>query len=152
MLRYILLAAGLAAFLAAPGLAQTPVSELATPPSDAKVWTISNNDGAQKHGTISLWTDAGGAHWSRFSLNLRGFKSEIDQQMHFAPDGELQSLVVRGFTPSGDSGESYRAANGAYSWKSQVDHGTGKTRPDLPWRAWRLFFRCSCCGRWNGID
>jgi hypothetical protein len=131
MLRKVSIIAALSALLAGPGLAQTPVSQLATPPSDAKVWTISNNDGAQKHGTISLWTDQSGAHWSRFSMNLRGFKTEIDQQMHFAPDGELQSLVVRGFTPSGDAGETYQVENGAYDWKSQVDYGTGKTRPDL---------------------
>jgi cytosine/adenosine deaminase-related metal-dependent hydrolase len=131
MLRKLLLASGLAVFLAAPGVAQTPVSKLATPPSDAKVWTISNNNGAQLHGTISMWTDTGGTHWTRFSMNLRGFKSEVDQQQRFAPDGELQSLVVRGFTPSGDAGETYQVENGSYSWKSQVDHGTGKTRPDL---------------------
>ena len=121
----------LSTVLAGPALAQTPLAQLAEPPSDAKVWTISNNDGAQKHGTISLWTDQSGTHWSRFSMNLRGFKTEIDEQNRFAPDGELQSLVVRGSTPSGDAGETYQAANGAYEWKSQVDHGSGKTRPDL---------------------
>jgi cytosine/adenosine deaminase-related metal-dependent hydrolase len=122
---------GLAAVLAAPALAQTPVADLAKPPADAKVWTITTNDGAQVHGHISLWTDKTGAHWSRMSMNLRGFKTEIDEQNRFAPDGELQSLVVRGFSPSGDSGETYQVTNGGYSWKSQVDHGVGKTRPDL---------------------
>jgi cytosine/adenosine deaminase-related metal-dependent hydrolase len=131
MLRKTSIIVAISAFLAAPALAQTPASQLAAPPSDARVWTISNNDGKQLHGKISMWTNAGGAHWSRFSMNLRGFKSEVDQQMHFAPDGELQSLVVRGFTPSGDAGETYQVDNGSYSWKSQVDHGAGKTRPDL---------------------
>ena len=131
MLRKILLTAALAAFAAAPALAQTPAEQLATPPAVAKVWTVSNNDGAQQHGRISLWTDASGAHWSRFSLNLRGFKTDIDQQMRFAPDGTLRSLIVRGYTPSGDAGETYQVTNGTYSWKSQVDHGTGKARPGL---------------------
>ena len=135
MLHKISVVAALSALIAMPALAQTPVDQLAKPPADAKVWTVSNNNGAQKHGTISLWTDASGTHWSRFSMNLRGFKTEIDEQNRFAPDGELQSLVVRGFSPSGDVGETYQAANGSYSWKSQVDHGAGKTRPDLAYVA-----------------
>jgi cytosine/adenosine deaminase-related metal-dependent hydrolase len=121
--------------LAGPGLGQTPAAQLANPPADAKIWTVSNNNGAQLHGRMSVWTDQSGTHWSRFSMNLRGFKTEIDEQNRFAPDGELQSLVVRGFTPSGDAGETYQTANGAYDWKSQVDHGTGKTRPDLAYVA-----------------
>src|SRR5215469_8406184 len=126
----------LATFLAAaPAFAQTPVEQLAKPPADAKVWTISNNNGAQQHGAISFWTDSNGTHWSRFSLNLRGFKSEVDEQNRFAPDGSLQSLIVRGFTPSGDQGEIYGVRNGRYTWKSQIDHGTGKARPDLAYVA-----------------
>src|SRR5580704_7529958 len=95
----------LAATLAAPALAQVPTDQLAKPPADAKVWSITD-PGGTRHGQVSLWTDTGGTHWSRFSINLRGFKSEIDEQNRFAPDGTLQSLVVRGFTTSGDAAES----------------------------------------------
>jgi hypothetical protein len=65
MLRRIL--ALLAAFAAAPAFAQTPVDQLAKPPADAKVWTITTNGGAVRFGQVSLWTDAGGTHWSRLT-------------------------------------------------------------------------------------
>jgi cytosine/adenosine deaminase-related metal-dependent hydrolase len=136
MLRKILLSAvAMAALVAVPAFAQTPDVQLANPPADAKVWTISNNNGAQQHGTISLWTDSSGTHWSRFSLNLRGFKSEIDEQNRFALDGTLQSMIVRGHTPSGDAGETYEVKDGTYTYTSQVDHGSGKARPDLAYVA-----------------
>jgi hypothetical protein len=36
---------------------------------------------------VARWTDASGTHWSRFSLNPRGFVSEVDEQNRFAADG-----------------------------------------------------------------
>ena len=118
------------AFIAASALAQTPDAELAKPPTNAKVWTITD-PGGTRHGQVSLWTDASGTHWSRFSLNLRGFVSEFDEQNRFAPDGTLQSMVIRGKTPSGDAAEVYQAKNSTYTWTSPVDHGSGKTKSDL---------------------
>jgi Amidohydrolase family len=123
------------ALIASPALAQTPVDQLAKPPADARVWTITTNNGTERHGQISLWTDAGGTHWSRFSLNLRGFVSEIEEQNRFAADGSLESMVVRGTTPQGDAAESYQVKDGTYSWTSQVDHGSGKSRPNLEYVA-----------------
>jgi Amidohydrolase family len=123
------------AFFAAAAFAQTPVDQLAKPPADAKVWTITTNNGAQHHGQVSLWTDAGGTHWSRFSLNLRGFISEIDEQNRFAPDGTLESLIVRGTTPGGDAAESYIVKNGIYTFTSPVDHGSGPAKPNLEYVA-----------------
>jgi hypothetical protein len=129
MIRKMLILAAVLA--AAPAFAQTPVDQLAKPPADAKIWTISSSGGAAHHGQVAMWTDANGIHWSRFSMNLRGFISEMDEQNHFAADGSLDSLVVRGFTPSGDAGETYTAKDGTYTYTSQVDHGTGKTAADL---------------------
>ena len=118
----------LAAVLAmTPALAQTTADQLAKPPADAKVWTITSSGGDARHGQVSLWTDASGTHWSRFSMNLRGFVSEVDEQNHFAPDGSIDSLIVRGFTPSGDAGESYTVKNGTYTYTSPVDHGSGQS-------------------------
>jgi hypothetical protein len=114
----------IALLVAAPALAQTPVDQLAKPPADAKVWSITD-PGGTRHGQVSLWTDASGTHWSRFSLNLRGFVSEIDEQNRFAPDGTLESMIVRGSTPSGDAAETYTVKDGVYSYTSPVDHGTG---------------------------
>ncbi len=127
----------LATFLVLLGAAaaQTPVEPLAKPPADARVWTITTNNGATRHGQVSLWTDANGTHWSRFSLNLRGFVTDIDEQNRFAPDGSLQSMIIRGSTPGGDAAERYEVKDGNYSWTSPVDHGAGKTRPGLAYVA-----------------
>ena len=119
-----------AVLVASPAFAQTPVDQLAKPPADAKVWSITD-PGGTRHGQVSLWTDTGGTHWSRFSINLRGFKSELDEQNRFDPDGTLQSLVVRGFTTSGDAAESYTVKDGVYTFTTPVDHGTGKVAPNL---------------------
>lgn len=121
----------LAAVLAATSVfAQTPVDQLAKPPADAKVWSITD-PGGTRHGQVTLWTAPDGTRWSRMDFNLRGFVSEIDQQMRLAPGGAIRSLVVRGSTPEGDAAESYRVENGTYTWASRVDHGSGKARPDL---------------------
>ena len=129
MIRAIVLA--FATMFAMSALAQTPVARLAKPPADAKIWTISSSGGAAHHGTISLWTDASGTHWSRMSFNLRGFVTEIDEQNRFAPDGTVESVVIRGKTPSGDAAENYTVTNGTYEFKSPVDHSTGKSAPNL---------------------
>jgi len=123
------------AILAIPALADapsagTPADQLAKPPSDAKVWSITDLAGT-RHGQVSLWTTPDGTHWSRFSLNLRGFVSEIDEQNRFAPDGTLQSMIVRGSTPGGDAAETYSVKDGTYTYTSPVDHGTGKAQPNL---------------------
>lgn len=132
MLRKI--AALLVALIASPALAQTPVDQLAKPPADAKVWSVTNSAGTN-HGHISLWTDAGGTHWSRVGINFRGFVSEMDEQNRFAPDGTLQSMVIRGATPSGDAAETYIVKDGAYSYTSPVDHGAGQVKPNLDYVA-----------------
>jgi len=123
--------AGLVAVLLAwPVLAQTPVEQLAKAPANADRWMITSVGGG-KHGETSSWTTPDGTHWSRFSLNLRGFINEVDQQMKLTPDGNIASITVRGFTPSGDAAETYEAKNGTYTFNSPVDHGTGKAMPGL---------------------
>lgn len=127
----------LALFLAATLASVAALADeqpLSTPPADAKVWTITDPAGTQ-HGTVALWTAADGTRWSRFSLNLRGFVSEIEEQNRFASDGTLQSMIVRGHTPSGDASESYVVKDGVYSWKSPVDRGEGKARAGLDYVA-----------------
>ncbi|HWA89894.1 MAG TPA: amidohydrolase family protein [Rhizomicrobium sp.] len=132
MIRKVFLASAL---LATSALAQTPDDQLAKPPADAKVWALTSSGGAARHGQVSLWTTPEGTHWSRFSFNLRGFVTEIDEANRFAPDGTLQSLVVRGHTPSGDAAESYEVKDGRYSFKSPVDHGEGKADRGLAYVA-----------------
>jgi cytosine/adenosine deaminase-related metal-dependent hydrolase len=129
MIRSILFAC--AALAASQALAETPVDQLAKPPKDATVWTLTSSNGASRHGQVSMWTTPDGTRWSRFSFNLRGFVSETDEQNRFAPDGSLTSIVVRGKTPQGDAAESYEVKDGTYTFTSPVDHGTGKASPDL---------------------
>ena len=111
--------------------AQVPPEQLAKPPADAQVWTITSSGGKVRHGQVNIWTDSTGSHWSRMSMNLRGFVTEIDEQNRFAPDGSLESLIVRGKVPEGDAAESYVVKNGAFTYTSPVDRGTGKTAPNL---------------------
>jgi len=120
-----------AMLVAAPVFAATTDDQLAKPPADAKVWTLTSSNGVSRHGQTSLWTDKDGTHWSRFSFNLRGFVTEMDEQNRFAKDGSLQSIVIRGHNPQGDVGETYEVKNGNYSFETPVDHGEGKTAPDL---------------------
>jgi cytosine/adenosine deaminase-related metal-dependent hydrolase len=115
--------------------AQVPTEQLAKPPVDGQVWTITSSGGKVRHGQVNLWTDSTGNHWSRMSMNLRGFVTEIDEQNRFEPDGSLESLTVRGTVPDGDAAESYVVKNGAFTYASPVDHGTGKTVPNLEYAA-----------------
>lgn len=110
---------------------QVPVEQLAKPSANAQVWTITSSNGAAEHGKVSLWVDKSSVHWSRMSMHLRGFITEIDQQMRFAHDGSLATLEIRGKVPEGDAAETYAAKNGEYTFKSPVDHGSGKTAPRL---------------------
>ena len=129
MSRYNLVFATLLAAGAAFG-APVPADQLAKPPADAKVWPIVDTGGI-RHGQVSVWTAPDGTRWSRNSYNARGWISEQDQQMRLAPDGSIRSLIVRGSTPEGDAAETYTVENGVYTWKSRVDHGSGKARPGL---------------------
>jgi cytosine/adenosine deaminase-related metal-dependent hydrolase len=115
--------------------AQVPTEQLAKPPVDGQVWTITSSGGKVRHGQVIVWTDSTGSQWSRMSINLRGFITEIDEQNRFAPDGSLASLTVRGKVPEGDAAESYVAKDGAFTYTSPVDHGSGKTAANLEYVA-----------------
>ena len=125
-----LVIATLLSIAALPALAQTTVEQMAKPPANADVWMITSVGGG-KHGQTSSWKTPDGTYWSRFSLNLRGFISELDQQMKLTPDGNIASMTVRGFTPSGDAAETFDTKNGTYTFKSPVDQGSGKTKAGL---------------------
>lgn len=97
------------------GLAE---AALAKPPADTRKWRITSSAGP--HGEISLWTAADGSRWSRQSLLLRGFKTEIDQRFTLAPDGGFETIEIRGNTPQGNAAESYSARSG---YRTPVDSG-----------------------------
>lgn len=103
--------------------AQTPAAELAQPPADAETWAIVSTAG--QHGTSRRWTAPDGVRWARENIVLRGFVTDIDQQMRLGEDGSLLALTIRGVTPSGDAAESFALADGQYRFQSPVDRGEG---------------------------
>jgi cytosine/adenosine deaminase-related metal-dependent hydrolase len=125
----------LGCFLAAPAMADTKADDLAKPPADAKIWTISSSGGDAHHGQVAMWTAKDGTHWSRMSFDLRGFVTELDEQNRFAPDGTLSAMIVRGHTPQGDASETYEVKDGTYTFTSPVDHASGKAARGLDYVA-----------------
>jgi imidazolonepropionase-like amidohydrolase len=102
--------------------AQVPAAQLAKPPADAKHFVIQSSAG--KHGDSWTWVTADGTRMGRETLILRGQVFELDARGKPGADGMPTSLEVRGFTPTGDAGETFSIANGKATWKSQVDTGS----------------------------
>lgn len=120
--------AALALFLLVPlAEAQTPAAELAQPPADAETWAIVSAAG--QHGTSRRWTTPDGVRWARENIVLRGFVTEIDQQMRVDDAGMLQNVTIRGVTPSGDAAETFNVADGRYRYQTPVDNGEGALAP-----------------------
>ncbi len=112
----------LTAFLVAMAFAQVPTSELAKPPADARHFIIQSTGG--KHGDSWMWIAPDGARMGRESLNLRGQVFELDSRGVAGPDGMPSAIAIRGVTPAGDAGETFRIAGGTATWKSPIDSGT----------------------------
>lgn len=112
----------IAVLLATSALAQIPVADLAKPPADATHLIISSTGG--KHGDSYIWTAADGTMMGRDSMNLRGQVFETDAAAKTGGDGMPASVVIRGVTPTGDAGETFRIADGTASWKSPIDKGS----------------------------
>src|SRR5579859_7081986 len=110
------------AFFAAAASAETKVEDLMKPPADAIHYSIVSSAG--KHGDSARWFTADGQEMSRESMVLRGQVFETDGAAKFGADGMLSSVVVRGFTPNGDAGETFAIEGGKAHWKSPVDEGS----------------------------
>lgn len=109
--------------------AATPEAKLAKAPFDADTWAVVST--STQHGQVQRWVAKDGSRWSRYSLLLRGFKTEIDQQITFAPNGAMLSLEVRGSVPQGDAAEAFRVTKGQYAFSTPVDRGSGTARDNL---------------------
>ncbi len=107
---------------AAMAHAQTPVSALLKPPPGARTFALLST--AKQHGQTIVWTTQDGQRCSRESLNMRGFISETDQCATLAADHTIRAMTIRGFTPSGDAGETFAVTPGAANWHSPIDAGT----------------------------
>jgi imidazolonepropionase-like amidohydrolase len=100
------------------------VETFAVPPKTAQVWSITSESG--RHGTMSRWTTEDGVLWSRKSFLVRGLKTEMQQETRFDADGSIRMLRIRGSTPYGTADEDFTMSAAGYSFKTAVDHGSGK--------------------------
>lgn len=101
----------------------TPKEQLLKPPATAQHYTISSTAG--KHGDIWAWTTEDGKLAHRMSMSLRGWITETDQMTQLGTDGRPTSIIVRGFTDSGDASETFSVdASGTARWKTAVDEGS----------------------------
>ena len=123
LLRLVVATTLMLAFLSLSDIvpAQVPVEQLAKPPEGARQFTILSTSGVNGHSY--MWTTADGTRMSRESILLRGQKWEVDQEVKLGPDRMPTLWVVRGSTPNGDAGETFRIEGHHASWKSPVDKG-----------------------------
>lgn len=119
---FVLMSAAVA--VAPMAVAQTPAAELAKPPPDAQVFTIMSSAG--QHGQSRYWTAPDGALMGRLSLLLRGQAWEEDETIRLGPDGAIADYRLRGSSPNGDVGETFRVDKGQASWKSPFDAGSAR--------------------------
>src|SRR5258708_35864592 len=76
-------------------LAQVPVEQLAKPPADEQVWTITSSEGAARHGQVSLWTTKDGPDWSRFKMDLPGSALEAILLIPFKSKNAQAAVATR---------------------------------------------------------
>lgn len=98
-----------------------PKEELLKPPADAVRYVVVSEAG--QHGSQWRWQLPDGRTAYRWSQELRGWITEMDQVTTFGPGGKIEALSVRGVTTSGDAAEDFRVANGRATWKTANDSG-----------------------------
>ncbi len=117
-------------WLATIARSQTPLADLANPTANAEHFIISSTGG--KHGDSWIWRTPDGDWMGRESMNLRGQVFETDSLTKAGADELPTNIIVRGFTPTGDAGETFVSSDGQAKWKSPIDSGTaGSTTPAL---------------------
>ena len=108
---------------AAPAAQSKPVpkEDLLKPPADAVRYVVVSEAG--QHGNQWQWQLPDGRTAYRWSQELRGWITEMDQVTTFAPGGTIAATTVRGVTMSGDAAEDYRVVDGRATWKTATDAG-----------------------------
>jgi len=106
----------------AASFGQVPVGDLAKVPADARHFVIESTGG--KHGDSWIWVTSSGMRMGRESMNLRGQVWEVDLSGTAGPDGLPAALTIRGISPQGDVGETFRSEGGTAQWRSPVDAGS----------------------------
>jgi imidazolonepropionase-like amidohydrolase len=102
--------------------APTPKEELLKPPADAVHYVVASEAG--KHGDQWRWQLPDGRTAFRWSQELRGWITEMDQVLALAPDGTIKATTIRGVTMTGDAAETFRVDNGQAVWTTANDKGT----------------------------
>lgn len=101
-----------------------PKEDLLKPPADAVRYVVVSEAG--QHGSQWRWQLPDGRTAYRWSQELRGWITEMDQVTTFGPGGAVEALTVRGVTTSGDAAEEFRVANGHATWKTANDSGEAR--------------------------
>ena len=117
-------AAVAASLMAGAASAQVPKEQLLVPPADAQKYKLVSAAG--EHGSAAVWRLADGSFAVRESMNLRGQIFEQDEVIHSGANGQPDRIVIRGYTPSGDSAETFAITNGVARWTSPIDKGEAK--------------------------
>jgi len=113
------------AHVAAAAAASTPVpkDQLLKPPADAAHYVVVSDAG--KHGDQWRWTLPDGSTAYRYSQELRGWITEVDQVVALGGDGMPTAMTIRGVSFSGDAAETFSVKDGMANWTSSTDSGSG---------------------------
>ena len=106
----------------AAAAAPVPKDQLMKPPADAVHYVVVSEAG--KHGDQWRWQLPDGSMAYRWSQELRGWISEVDQVVKLGSDGMPAAISIRGVTISGDAAENFSIKDGKASWTSTSDSGT----------------------------
>ena len=112
-----------AAHVTAAAAAGTPVpkEQLLKPPADAVHYVVVSDAG--KHGDQWRWQLPDGRTAYRWSQELRGWISEVDQVVASGTDGSPTEIAIRGVTMTGDAAETFSIRDGKAIWTSTSDSG-----------------------------
>jgi imidazolonepropionase-like amidohydrolase len=135
----------------------TPKERLATPPADARHYTISSTAG--KHGDVWSWRRPDGGVAYRMSMSMRGWVTEDDEVVKLGSDGRPTAIAIRGYTDQGDATEDFNVDDtGVAHWKTAVDSGAapfGRRRYNSyggPWLASELDIEALVAAGDKGVD
>ena len=124
--RRLLIALSIAVSPAALSAAPVPKDQLMKPPADAAHYVVVSDAG--KHGDMWRWTMSDRQIGYRWSQELRGWISEVDQLVKLGSDGSPSEITIRGITPSGDAAETFAIKDGKASWTSTADSGSARAK------------------------
>ena len=96
--------------------------QLLKPPANAVHYVVVSEAG--KHGDQWSWPLGEGRMAYRFSQELRGWITEIDQVVALDANGDPMEMTIRGVTMTGDAAESFSIKNGTAVWTSVSDKGS----------------------------